>query len=132
MITIPKRVFEEMVQHARACYPEEACGFAAGKDSQVHKFFPVVNTEHSSVSYAVDSREQIRIFRKIEEEKLNLLGIFHSHPTSSSEPSKKDKDLAFYPDASYLILSLKLPESPELKAYRIEEGSVTEEELKIE
>jgi hypothetical protein len=39
--------------------------------------------------------------------------------------------MAFWPDCLYFILSLKEPERPVVRAFRIVEGEVTEEPLDI-
>ena len=60
-----------------------------------------------------------------------LLGIFHTHTHSEAYPSETDQKLAFYPDAYYLVMSLSDREHPVLRAFRILEGEVAEEELAI-
>jgi proteasome lid subunit RPN8/RPN11 len=68
----------------------------------------------------------------MDDEGLELAGIYHSHTHSEAYPSETDRRLAFYPDSRYLILSLSDRENPVLKAFRIEEGGeVAEEELSI-
>jgi proteasome lid subunit RPN8/RPN11 len=60
---------------------------------------------------------------------LDLVGIFHSHVATGAYPSRTDVELAAYPDATYLILSLADQDAPVLRAYRIRDGQVDEEEL---
>jgi proteasome lid subunit RPN8/RPN11 len=56
----------------------------------------------------------------------DLVGIFHSHTFSEAYPSKTDVELAQYPDAAYLILSLADLDEPQLRAFSIRDGQVTE------
>lgn len=129
MIRLPKAVYEEMIRHAKGCYPEEACGFLAGKDGRGAVFIPIENMEHSTVSYLMDPKQQLRAFKRLREEGLELLGIFHSHVASPAEPSQKDKSMAFYDEVSYLIVSLANMEKPDLKSFRIAGGKVAPEEI---
>ena len=131
MIVISKAVYTEMISHAKKCYPQEACGFVAGKQEKGQVFLPIENMEHSSISYLMDPKQQLRAFRQMREEALDLLALFHSHVASPAEPSQKDKTMAIYAEVSYLIVSLSDMEKPDLKSYRIVEGQVTKEELVI-
>lgn len=47
-----------------------------------------------------------------------LVGIYHSHPASIPYPSPTDRLEAFYPDAVYVLVSLRTGD-PELRAFRI-------------
>ena len=76
-------------------------------------------------------RDLFRILRELERSGRELVGIFHSHPATAAYPSATDVQLAFYPEACYLILSLADPERPVLRAFRIAEGRVSEEPLVI-
>jgi proteasome lid subunit RPN8/RPN11 len=61
-----------------------------------------------------------------------MLGaIYHSHTRSPAYPSQTDVNLAFYPDALYLIVSLQDADRPELRAYRIVGGEIDEVELAV-
>ena len=61
-----------------------------------------------------------------------MVGIFHSHVASNAVPSQKDVRLAFYPDVSYLIVSLSDLKKPVLKSYKIHNEKVTEEDIHID
>ena len=131
MLKIPKAVFEAMVEHAKTCYPQEACGFLCGTAGAASAFIPVENMEHSSISYSMDPKQQLRAFNKMREEKTELLGIVHSHVASSPLPSQKDLALAVYPDVGYVIISLADMKKPDVKAWNIMEGKHTPMELKV-
>ncbi|MHB0914534.1 MAG: M67 family metallopeptidase [Thermoleophilia bacterium] len=123
--------YQSIIDHARSCQPEEACGILAGEaDGVARKVFLMENTEHSDVFYMMDSREQFEVFDAIERDGLKLLAIFHSHPHSPPLPSAQDMELAFYPDAFYLIVSL-MREEPEARVFRIVDGEVREAELAL-
>lgn len=124
--------YQSIIDHARACRPEEACGIlAGGGGSDVQRVFLMENAEHSDSFYMMDSREQFRVFDAIEKEGLELLAIFHSHPHSPPYPSAQDMELAFYPEALYLIVSL-MGREPEGRVFRIVDSRVKEVELNID
>lgn len=123
--------YEVIIEHARSCEPEEACGILGGYDGSVEQVYLMENAEHSDSFYMMDSREQFRVFDEIEKEGLELVGIFHSHPHSPPYPSAQDLELAFYPDAFYMIVSL-MGDVPETRVFRIVQKQVAEVELVLE
>ena len=139
MIRIPKKIYNEMIEHAKKGYPNEACGILAGPppadpsaDALVaDRFFPMRNLDEASVSYFMDPKEQLKVFKEMRTKNLEMLGIFHSHVASEAYPSQKDVRLAFYAEASYLIVSMSDKNKPVLRSFRIENEKVTEEEIKI-
>ena len=124
-------LFEEMVEHGLRGFPNEACGLLAGKDGVPARFYAMRNLDASPVSYRLDPKEQLRVFDEMDEEGWDLLGIFHTHTHSEAYPSDTDMKLAFYPEALYLVMSLSDREHPDLRAFRILEDEVEEEELTI-
>ena len=62
---IPKKIFDEMVAHAKKGYPNEACGILGGKkEGEASEFFPMKNADESSISYFMDPKEQLQVFKK--------------------------------------------------------------------
>ncbi|HEY2870172.1 MAG TPA: M67 family metallopeptidase [Gaiellales bacterium] len=127
-MVIPAAVRDEIVTHARAGLPNEACGILAGLDGRVERFFPAESEEPSPYYYRIESRDQIRIMNAIDEAGLDLIGIYHSHTSSPAFPSRTDAEQAFWPDAVYVIVSLASPDA-DVRGYRIRDMEVTEEEL---
>jgi proteasome lid subunit RPN8/RPN11 len=68
--------------------------------------------------YVIDPREQLKAFRSIDAAGEELLGIYHSHPVSQAYPSPTDRAEAHYPDAVYVLVSVRTPK-PEVAAFRI-------------
>ena len=60
-----------------------------------------------------------------------MLAIYHSHTHTEARPSPTDVRLAAWPEACYLIVSLANDAKPDLRAYRITDGEVTEEAIEI-
>ncbi|HXF74247.1 MAG TPA: M67 family metallopeptidase [Actinomycetota bacterium] len=124
-------LYKEIVEHGLREFPNEACGLLAGRDGQAVRFYPMRNADASPATYRLDPREQLQVFEELEREGLELFGIVHSHTHSEPYPSETDRRQAFYPESLYLILGLADRERPVLRAFRIVEGEVTEEELRI-
>ena len=118
------------VAHARAEYPHEACGLLGGQEGRVDEVYPLPNTERSAVRYLADPEAQLQAMLEIEERGWEIVAIYHSHPDSPAYPSATDLEMAFYPQALSLIVSLADREHPKLRAFRIEEGEVEEVEVK--
>ena len=131
MIELDGDLFEEMVEHGLRAFPNEACGLLAGRDGAPVRFFAMKNLDASPASYRLDPKEQLRVFDEMDGAGLDLLGIFHTHTHSEAYPSETDKRLAFYPEASYMVMSLSDRDRPVLRAFRILDGEVTEEELTV-
>lgn len=132
MITIPKKLLQQIMEHTKGEYPQEACGILAGKDKVVEKVYQMENvSETPRTRYFMKPQEQLRVFKEIRKLKLELLVIYHSHINSPAYPSAKDVELAFYPDTSYLIISLNNKNITELKLFKIREGKINQEKLKI-
>ncbi len=68
--------------------------------------------------YRIDPREQLAAFRAMDDAAEQLFAIYHSHPATTPYPSSTDRAEAFYPDAVYILVSLRAGE-PEVRAYRI-------------
>jgi proteasome lid subunit RPN8/RPN11 len=120
---------KEIVEQALREFPNECCGLIAAENGAPVKVFPMRNADASPVTYRLDGKEQLRVFDEMDEQGWDLWAIYHSHTHSEAYPSETDVKLAFYPDARYLLLSLAERADPVLRAFRIVEGEVTEEEL---
>ena len=91
----------EVVRHL----PEESCGLLAGCSGRVELVIPVENQLHSRTGFRMEPSQQVKAFQEIEIRGLNLVGIYHSHPTGPAGPSQTDLDEFAYPGTVYLIWS---------------------------
>jgi len=130
MMTLPQEFAQEMIAQAKGEAPYEACGIIAGKEGRAVKLYRTANAEHSTTTYRLEPEEQYRIFVEMEERGWDLWAIYHSHPAFPPYPSPRDIEQAYFPEALYIIVSLAKGE-PEIRAFRIVEGKVREEELVI-
>jgi proteasome lid subunit RPN8/RPN11 len=131
MLRIDHDQYDALVAHARAGYPNEACALLAGRDGTAERVYALPNAEASPTFYVVDAKVQLRVMTEMDDLGLDLVGIFHSHVATEAYPSRTDVELAAYPDAAYLILSLADQDAPVLRAFRIRDGQVADERLEV-
>ncbi len=125
---ISQAMRDELVAHALADAPNECCGMIASRDGEAVAVYPAVNAAASPLRYEIDGAEQYRIQMQIDEAGHDLGGIYHSHTRSPPYPSQTDINLAFYPDAVYVIVGLAA-DAPEVRGFTIRDGRVAEASL---
>lgn len=76
--------------------PLEACGLLAGREGRVQAVLPVTNRLASPSRFVMEPVEQLRAFQWIEDNDLELLGIYHSHPAGPRDLSETDIAEAAY------------------------------------
>lgn len=144
MVTpIPAEVVAGIIEHARAGYPNEACGLVIGSapvadGGRALRFVPCRNRAASPYRYEIDPDDLLRLTIEAEDADEAFWGIVHSHVKSPAVPSPTDIGLAFYPEALYILVSLA-PEhadpatgEPGVRAWRIVDGAVSEVPLEVE
>jgi proteasome lid subunit RPN8/RPN11 len=119
--------WEELIAHAREETPNECCGYARGRDGTVEQTFRADNPRKSPYGYELDPKSLLAA-NELDDEGYDV-AIYHSHPRSSAEPSQTDINLATYPHWTYLIVSLD--GEPVVRAWRIADGRVDEEEIEV-
>jgi len=138
MIHLTEEQYSDMVNHAKSDYPKEACGIIAGKVyseqgqsmKKATRVYKMANaSDNPETCYFMKPEEQLKVFKEIRQLEIEMLGIYHSHSQSPAYPSQRDCELAFYPEASYLIISLRHFNSPEARAFKIIEGKIQEENI---
>lgn len=127
---IPRALYDEMIAHAQADAPNECCGMIATQDGDAVALHRAANAAASPLRYEIDGAEQYRIQMAIDDAGHDLGAIYHSHTRSAPYPSQTDINLAFYPEAVYVIVGVA-GDAPEVRAYWIRDGQVTETELHI-
>ena len=132
MLVIRTDLVDAMVAHARADHPDEACGIIAGSEGsdRPERFVAMLNAERSPTFYRFDSAEQLKVWRAMDDADEAPVVIYHSHTATEAYPSRTDIELASEPDAHYVLVSTATEEG-EFRSFRIVDGVVTEEEVKI-
>ena len=124
---ISRAHWDELIAHAREEAPIECCGYLCAQNGSVAQVHRAANERNSPYGYELDHRS---LFAANELDDAGYqVGIYHSHPRSSAEPSQTDINLARYPDWTYWIVSLD--GDPHIRAWRIADGRVEEEQVEI-
>ena len=133
MLVIRADLVDAMVAHARADHPDEACGIIAGPggSDRPERFVQMLNAERSPTFYRFDSGEQLKVWREMDRADEAPVVIYHSHTATEAYPSRTDISYASEPDAHYVLVSTRDPDTHELRSYRILDGVVTEEPVTI-
>jgi len=133
MLTIAPGLRAKIVAHARADHPDEACGVIAGPagSDRPERFIPMLNAERSPTFYRFDSMEQFRVWREMDERGEEPVVIYHSHTATEAYPSRTDVSYASEPGAHYVVVSTRDPDEVEFRSFRIVDGTITEEEVRI-
>lgn len=122
-----------MIAHANEDFPLECCGILGGKDkdNEITNSYRIKNIDESKVTYLMDPKEQIKVFKDMRTNEIELKAIYHSHPNHPAYPSQTDVRLAYYPEAVYIIISINDNKEIEMHGFRILEGNITEADLEI-
>ncbi len=134
MLTISAGLRAQILAHARADHPDEACGVLAGPEGSDHpeRFIPMLNAERSPTFYRFDSLEQLRVWREMDDRGEEPVVIYHSHTATEAYPSRTDISYASEPGAHYVLVSTRDPDRDDFRSFRIVDGDVTEEDVAVE
>ncbi len=112
-----------MVAHALAERPNECCGLLAGRVEdgpprvgRVVERFPLVNAAGSPVEFVSEPASMFAAVRAMHAAGLDILAVYHSHPTSAAVPSRTDRERNYSPDVATAIVSLHGPE-PDVRVW---------------
>ena len=135
--SLPAEIRAALIAHARADYPNEACGLIVGdrpaaEGGTASRFEPTRNKAASPYRYEIHPEDLLRLTIETDDADEVFWGIVHSHTHTPAVPSPTDVGLAFYPEALYLLVSLSDAEAdpssgePSVRAWRIIDGEVSE------
>jgi proteasome lid subunit RPN8/RPN11 len=130
-IRVRTEILEEMLRHARSEPGLECCGLLAGLGGVITKIFPAKNVLASPTAYEVAPQELFQLFRRMREEGLEHLGLYHSHPSGENVPSPRDIEQAYYPHEAYFILSPQTGAPHPVRAFSIREGHAQDLEIVV-
>jgi [CysO sulfur-carrier protein]-S-L-cysteine hydrolase len=133
VLTIDREIVDAIVAHARRDHPEEACGVIAGPagSDRPARHIPMDNAERSMTFYRFDAMEQLRVWREMDDLDEEPVVIYHSHTATEAYPSRTDVSFAGEPGAHYVLVSTREPETDEIRSFRIVDGVVTEEPVRV-
>jgi [CysO sulfur-carrier protein]-S-L-cysteine hydrolase len=129
---IARGCFDTIVAQAEREFPFECCGFIIGEsttgESTTQEVRPIMNIqnakhEENPAAFSRDARtaflmapkEHLAVLKEVDERKLKLLAVYHSHPDHDAYFSATDRAQAClfdpeepdYPDAFHIVLSIR-------------------------
>lgn len=133
MVVLTQATYDAIVAHARRDHPDEACGIVAGPagSDRAVRFVAMANAERSPTFYRFDSAEQLRVWREMDNRDEVPVVIYHSHTATEAYPSRTDIAYAAEPEAHYVLVSTADPEQESFRSFRIVDGQVSEEEVRV-
>ena len=136
-LAVPAAIRDEIAAHAKLEHPHECCGMLAGRIDRagddvlaiVERRYPLTNiSAQPRTCYEADSREQLKLRKEMRSLGIDLVCIYHSHPSSPPIPSKIDKELSFAYGDTVVGMIVSLAEiEPTFRVWRYE-GDVSEVE----
>jgi [CysO sulfur-carrier protein]-S-L-cysteine hydrolase len=137
-LQLSQTLWDEMVRQALSERPNECCGLLAGvvEDSpngaigRVVTRYPLMNAAASPVEYASDPKEMFAAVRDMRRLGIDILAVYHSHPTSEPMPSRKDRERNYSPEVVNLIVSLTT-DPPTVRGWWLTETTAREAECEI-
>jgi len=103
---LPEPIQAAIAAEAARALPREACGVLLGNMAegslQVTRHRPVQNDTVTSASYAIPGDVVLAIQREGEQDGMDVVGFYHSHPHGPAGPSPTDLEHAL-PGFLYVI-----------------------------
>ncbi len=131
MLRIRRDIADQMIAHALADHPDEACGVVAGKvgSDLPQRFIPMLNAARSPTFYEFETTDLLKLYREMDRADEEPVVIYHSHTATPAYPSRTDIAYASEPNAHYVLISTReeLAGATEFRSFRITDGEVSEE-----
>lgn len=109
IIRLTKEHIRLLTEETRKKYPIEACGLLFGdissKDAVVRKIILVQNILESSTNFQIDPEEFLNASFIAEEEGMQHIGFFHSHPAAANPSVTDNRYMKLWPENIWLIIS---------------------------
>jgi len=133
MLLLEQKPLQDMYKDALKSFPDECCGFFFGKEIGRERIVTDILAVNNSKEgdkrrrFEIASRDYLNAERFADENELELLGVYHSHPNHPAVPSEHDR-VAAQPYFSYIIISAKENEIADIRSWQLNEKFQFEEE----
>ena len=106
-------ILDAIRQRGADAYPEEGCGFLLGTvtddgDNRVTALHRAPNrrSENRERRYELTADDYRTADAAAQEQGLDVVGVYHSHPDHPARPSETDLEEATFPGFTYVIVSV--------------------------
>lgn len=133
-MVIEPKLLDEMYEDTLQNFPDECCGFLFGNekaDDRIISNILIVNNSKEGDKrrrFEISAKDYLNAERFADENNLQLLGVYHSHPNHPAVPSEHDR-LAAQPFFSYLIISVNKNKIADIRSWQLNENFQFEEEI---
>ena len=135
-LSVPRHFHDEIVSQAQTELPNECCGILAGRIEMsdtgtrglVLRRYPLVNAAASPRRFDSEPRSMFEAHKALRREQLEILAIYHSHPSSPPVPSATDLEQSYSPDVVNLIVSLE-GNVPQMRGWWLEGNGYVEADV---
>jgi proteasome lid subunit RPN8/RPN11 len=133
VLKIAREHVDAMIAHAREDHPDEACGVIVGAEGSdmPTRLVRMINADRSPTFFRFEPEEQFALYKQLSTLGEEIVVVYHSHTATEAYPSRTDVSFAGEPDAHYLLVSTRAPHVEEIRSFRIVDGVVTEEPVRI-
>lgn len=130
MFIITERQYNIIMKQAQACYPQETGGILGGKENTILGVLPIPNKHlyDRTETFAISQDDIDTANQFLAKHKLEYLGVYHTHPRGTPYPSAQDLS---HQQKHLFIIGLQERYNPELYAWRVENGRVYSEDIKV-
>ena len=108
-IVLTQREKDKLITHAIERQPNESCAMLLGEKIDdawnVKEIFLTENIDKSQTNFTISPEELIKGYKLAEKMRLELVGVFHSHPNSDTTPSDTDKKFMQNNPVPWIIFS---------------------------
>ncbi len=132
---------DSITRHAESGYPNEICGILLGKEVDgrrvIMNSMPIENSFETDEQYhrfRITPQAMLAAERLAGRDRMDVLGVYHSHPNSPARPSEYDRDHAAWTAWTYVIISVIDGNPADLRAWKLEDdrSAFSEIELAVE
>jgi proteasome lid subunit RPN8/RPN11 len=130
-IILTSQQIQRLISLAKDSLPKESCALLAGNQSEtkthVIDLILMKNSKLSTTSFSIDPQELINAYKNAQKLSMEIVGIFHSHP-SGVQPSSTDRKFMELNPIIWLIYSTSLNK---YKAYVLNEETNEIQQVRI-
>jgi proteasome lid subunit RPN8/RPN11 len=129
-----RKVYGQLLKHARRQPHREHCGILAGQDGLITQAFPAKNVAADPVrNYEISKAEIVGLMEELRKRRLEFMGIYHSHPhwMDTNEPSSRDIALAHDSEAIHFIVTPRPYAAAPIRAFSIRDRRALELESQV-
>lgn len=122
---------DQVLAHARRDHPDECCGLIAASDGVPTRLFEMTNAERSPTGFVFDSKQWLGVYRELDDADEEPLVVYHSHTATEAYPSRTDIRWSATAGFAHWLLVSTRSDDDEVRSFTIEDGVVTEEEVRV-